>query len=78
MKADQYGTFTEQKRARMGWINNSERKRLVSERVLKPGHIAGEKCGCCAHREHKGESIKCAKGDFATRVNSYCKEFEAK
>lgn len=78
MKADSMGTWTEQKRARMGWITNAQRKQLVSDGKLKPGHVAGEKCGCCVHIEGTLGGHRCAKGDFATRVNCYCSAFEAK
>lgn len=76
MKADRFGTWTEQRRYRMGWITSSERKRLVSQGKLKPGHVSGDKCMCCAHLV-SDHGDRCSKGDFVTRVNCYCNEFEA-
>ncbi len=77
MKADQFGTLTEQKRHRMGWITNAQRKELVSQGKLKPGHVAGEKCMCCAHLVSV-HGDRCSKGNFATRANCYCNEFEVR
>ena len=74
MKADKYGTCSEQVRWRMGWISATERKARVSAGELKPGHIAGEKCACCTHL-NRFNSNACDLGKFAIRPNSYCREF---
>lgn len=74
MKADRCGAWAEQCRYRQGWITGSERKQRVQEGKLRPGHLDGEKCMCCKHLE----STRCSKGNFATRVNCYCNEFESK
>jgi hypothetical protein len=77
MKSDSMGTWTEQVRARMGWITNAQRKERVSKGKLKPGHVAGEKCMCCDHLV-SNHGDRCSKGDFVTRVNCYCNEFDPK
>lgn len=80
MKADRCGAWAEQKRYRMGWITNAERKQKVQEGKLRPGHKDGEKCGCCTQASSIRISggLHCDKGDFATRLNCYCNDFTRK
>ncbi len=77
MKADHYGAFAEQCRFRAGWVTATERKQLVQEGKLRPGHLDGEKCMCCKHLRTWG-TPHCTKANFGTRANCYCKEFESK
>jgi len=77
MKADKYGTITEQKRHRMGWV-----------RRVKTAGDAG-KCKTCAHIDETTKwrsqpiiramkqttTFRCEKGDFATTGSGGCNEY---
>lgn len=76
MKADRCGAWAEQKRFRAGWVTATERKQLVQAGKLKPGNTDGQKCLCCTHLS--SNQNHCTKGDFATRVNCWCDNFELK
>lgn len=83
MKADAFGTMTEQARARMGWKTDAQRKAAGET-------PDGKSCNSCDYSEIRlvmrrdesiGGSLRCAhplapgRGGMATRATAICKEF---
>lgn len=69
MKADNCGTWTEQKRHKMGWLPARQRPQ----------------CGNCKNKDvsfsmpetaYEKEIFRCKKGDFATAKTAICNEWE--
>lgn len=66
MKADQFGTFTEQQMYKMGYLTSKERQ---------DKHIYGKKCSNCALMADNigvAKSYRCTMAGFATRPNATC------
>ncbi len=65
MQANPYGTWTEQKLYKAGFLTASERK----QQGIK------DTCGSCGSLDQK-HGAHCKKHDFKTRTGAVCKEFK--
>lgn len=69
MKANQYGTLTEQRMFRQGYLTSKERQ---------AANLYGQKCLNCKRIEYPaGRSPKCGSGDFHVTINATCIQWVA-
>lgn len=71
MKADQFGTWTEQVMFRQGFLTSKERQAKG---------LYGRKCNSCKHIEHgiATKAVRCSLGDFRTTINAACAKYQLK
>lgn len=71
MKANRFGTYTEQEVFRNGYKTSKERQ---------AAGIYGTKCDNCHHLDHipGGKRVRCNKLDTTTTINAICNQWEAK
>lgn len=70
MKANQFGTYTEQVKFRYGYKTSKERQ---------AAGIYGTKCNNCHHLDHIpcSKHVRCNKLDTTTTINATCNLWEA-
>jgi hypothetical protein len=71
MKANQFGSFAEQKRFQMGFLTASQRPQCRNCQYLKE-NLQG------TGSIHEYATYGCKKGDFAVTVTAICNEHEAR